>query len=99
MYLIISDQSLREELFKNALQQLETSADNHFQREAILDVVRLLVLYQSSEQIASLFDTWVYPMCATVLEDPKKFKKAKKEKGDDHQPMDEEEVRFTFLMR
>jgi hypothetical protein len=59
---------------------LETSKENHFQRESILDVVRLLVLYQTNEQITQLFDKWVYPLCETVLEDPKKFKKAKKEK-------------------
>ncbi|KAL0867995.1 hypothetical protein ABMA27_008655 [Loxostege sticticalis] len=80
VYLTISDQTLREELFTNALQQLESSEDNHFQREAILDIIRLLVLYQSSENIAHLFDKWVFPLCETVLEDPKKFKKAKKEK-------------------
>ncbi|XP_052752082.1 RRP12-like protein [Galleria mellonella] len=80
VYLTISDQGLREELFKNALQQLELSQDNHFQRESILDIIRLLVLYQDSDQIAVLFDKWVYPLCETVLEDPKKFKKAKKDK-------------------
>ncbi|XP_050552720.1 RRP12-like protein [Spodoptera frugiperda] len=79
VYLTISDQTLREELFTNALQQLETSKENHFQREAILDIIRTLVLYQSSERIAKLFDDWVYPLCETVLEDPKKHKKAKKE--------------------
>ncbi|CAH2217524.1 jg6757, partial [Pararge aegeria aegeria] len=81
VYLTICDQTLREELFTNALQQLEASKDNHFQRESILDVIRLLVFYQSSEQIANLFEKWVYPLCDTVLEDPKKFyKKNKKEK-------------------
>ncbi|KAJ2940324.1 hypothetical protein O0L34_g11907 [Tuta absoluta] len=80
VYLTITDQTLREELFKNALQQLETSIDNHFQRESILDVIRILVLYQSSDQIASLFDKWVYPLCETVLEDPRKFRKMQKEK-------------------
>ncbi|XP_063628336.1 RRP12-like protein [Cydia splendana] len=80
VYLTISDQSLREELFKNALQQLETSTDNHFQRESILDIVRLLVLYQNSERITLLFDIWVYPLCETVLENPKKHKKPKKQK-------------------
>lgn len=79
VYLTISDQTLREELFTNALQQLETSKDNHFQRESILDIIRTLVLYQDSDRIAKLFDEWVYPLCETVLEDPKKFKKAKKE--------------------
>ncbi|KAF9798007.1 hypothetical protein SFRURICE_007526 [Spodoptera frugiperda] len=79
VYLTISDQTLREELFTNALQQLETSKESHFQREAILDIIRTLVLYQSSERIAKLFDDWVYPLCETVLEDPKKHKKAKKE--------------------
>ncbi|XP_059048180.1 RRP12-like protein [Achroia grisella] len=80
VYLIISEQTLREELFKNSVQQLELSTDNHFQRESILDIIRLLVLYQNSDEIALLFDKWVYPLCETVLEDPKKFKKAKKEK-------------------
>ncbi|KAJ8712879.1 hypothetical protein PYW08_008183 [Mythimna loreyi] len=80
VYLTISDQTLREELFTNALQQLETSKDNHFQRESILDVIRTLVLYQSSERIVKLFEEWVYPLCETVLEDPKKHKKPKKEK-------------------
>ncbi|RVE49136.1 hypothetical protein evm_006257 [Chilo suppressalis] len=80
VYLTISDQSLREELFKNSLQQLETSKDNHFQRESILDIIRLLVLYQSSENITNLFDQWVIPLCETVLENPKQLKKARKEK-------------------
>ncbi|XP_053617752.1 RRP12-like protein [Plodia interpunctella] len=80
VYLTISDQNLREELFKNAIQQLEVSQENHFQRESILDIIRLLILYQTSENIADLFDKWVYPLCDTVLEDPKKFKKSKKEK-------------------
>ncbi|XP_047032780.1 RRP12-like protein [Helicoverpa zea] len=79
VYLTISEQSLREELFTNALQQLETSKDNQFQRESILDIIRALVLYQSSDRIAKLFDDWVYPLCETVLEDPKKHKKAKKD--------------------
>ncbi|XP_045503791.1 RRP12-like protein [Colias croceus] len=82
VYLTICDQTLREELFTNALQQLETSENNHFQRESILDIIRLLVLYQSSEQIANLFDKWVYPLCETVLENPKKHKKTKKENQD-----------------
>lgn len=62
----------------NALQQLEASKDNHHQRESILDIIRLLVLYQTSEKIAQLFDEWVYPLCETVLEDPRKYKRAKK---------------------
>ncbi|KAG6446784.1 RRP12-like protein [Manduca sexta] len=82
VYLTISDQTLREELFNNALQQLDASKDKHFQRESILDIIRLLVLYQSSEQIEKLFESWVYPLCETVLEDPKKFKRAKKEKAE-----------------
>lgn len=59
---------------------MEASPDNHFQRESILDVIRLLVLYQDSEEIADLFDKWVFPLSETVIEDPKKSKKAKKEK-------------------
>lgn len=78
MYLSITDASLIEELFTNALQQLESSKDNYFQRESILDVVRLLVLYQNTDKIEKLFDDWVYPLCETVLEHPKKFKKARK---------------------
>ncbi|XP_034828226.1 RRP12-like protein [Maniola hyperantus] len=81
VYLTISDQTLREELFTNAVQQLDASKDNHFQRESILDVIRVLVLYQDPDQIANLFEKWVYPLCDTVLEDPKKFnKKNRKEK-------------------
>lgn len=95
VYLTISEPKLREELYNNALQQLETSKDNHFQRESILDVVRLLVLYQNSEKIAQLFDKWVYPLCETVLEDPKKFKKAKKEKMED----DKTELRYKDKAR
>ncbi|XP_048482252.1 RRP12-like protein [Plutella xylostella] len=97
VYLIISDQSLREELFRNSLQQLETSTDNHAQRESILDVLRLLVLYQSCEQITDLFDKWVFPLCATVLEDPKKFKKTKKEKAEQTEKIDEEDVQKTQM--
>ncbi|XP_068623812.1 RRP12-like protein [Battus philenor] len=83
VYLTISDETVTGELYKNALEQLETSEENHFQRESILDIIRLLVLYQTSEQIALLFDKWVYPLCETVLEDPKTFKKARKEKMDE----------------
>ncbi|XP_022120685.2 RRP12-like protein [Pieris rapae] len=78
VYLTISDQSLRQELFDNSIKQLETSETNHFQRESILDIIRILVLYQNSSQIANLFEKWVYPLCETVLENPKKQKKAKK---------------------
>ncbi|XP_072934195.1 RRP12-like protein [Epargyreus clarus] len=96
-YLSISDQSLREELFTNALQQLETSQDNHFQREAILDVIRLLVLHQNSDQISSLFERWIFPLCETVLEDPKKFKKAKKNvKGAEGMEVTEEEKGLRY---
>ncbi|XP_032528017.2 RRP12-like protein [Danaus plexippus] len=83
VYLTISDQVLREELFVNALHQLEASKGDHFQRESILDVIRLLVLYQTSEKIENLFDNWVYPLCETVLEAPKKYKKARKEEGEE----------------
>ncbi|XP_026740295.1 RRP12-like protein [Trichoplusia ni] len=84
VYLTISDQTLREELFSNALQQLEGSKDNHFQRESILNVIRALVLYQSSETIAKLFEDWIYPLSETVLEDPKKNKRAKKENQEEN---------------
>ncbi|CAH0713508.1 unnamed protein product, partial [Brenthis ino] len=88
VYLTISDQTLREELFNNSLQQLDVTVDNHFQREAILDIIRLLVLYQSTENILNLFTNWVFPLCETVLEDPKKFKKSKKEKMDTEESAD-----------
>ncbi|XP_075983543.1 RRP12-like protein [Anticarsia gemmatalis] len=94
VYLTISDQTLREELFTNALQQLETSKDNHFQRESILDIIRTLVLYQDSDKIAKLFDDWVYPLCETVLEDPKKHKKARKENGAEENGEKKNELRY-----
>ncbi|CAH2052754.1 unnamed protein product, partial [Iphiclides podalirius] len=82
VYLTISEDSVRDELYSNALIQLEAAVDKHFQRESILDVIRLLVLYQSSEQITLLFDKWVIPLCETTLEDPKTYyKKAKKASG------------------
>ncbi|GBP39109.1 RRP12-like protein [Eumeta japonica] len=99
VYLTISDQSLLEELFTKAIQQLETSTDNHFQRESILDVIRLLVLYQNSEQIANLFDRWVYPLCETVLDPPQKFKKVKKEEDrtmDDGEHKDEPKKELKY---
>ncbi|XP_041971628.1 RRP12-like protein [Aricia agestis] len=100
VYLTISDQQLREELFSNALQQLEASKDNHFQRESILDVIRLLVLYQNSKRIAELFDKWVYPLCETVLEDPKKFKKTKKDKNSmEEDASDKKELRYKEKAR
>lgn len=71
-------------MFSNALQQLEGSKDNHFQRESILNVIRALVLYQSSETIAKLFEDWIYPLSETVLEDPKKNKRAKKENQEEN---------------
>ncbi|KAJ0173282.1 hypothetical protein K1T71_011458 [Dendrolimus kikuchii] len=88
-YLTVSEQSLREELFDNALQQLSLSSDNHFQRESILVIVRFLVLYQSCEKITKLFDDWVFPLCETVLENPKTFKKAKKEKSGENMSVEE----------
>ncbi|PZC71281.1 hypothetical protein B5X24_HaOG213683 [Helicoverpa armigera] len=96
VYLTISEQSLREELFTNALQQLETSKDNQFQRESILDIIRALVLYQSSERIAKLFDDWVYPLCETVLEDPKKHKKAKKENSEQETEGDNKKTELKY---
>lgn len=78
VYLSISDENLNRELFDNAVKQLEAARDDHFQRESILDVIRVLVLYQESDRIAKLFDDWLYPLCETVLEDPRTFKKAKK---------------------
>lgn len=96
VYLTISDQTLREELFSNALQQLETSKDNHFQRESILDIVRALVLYQSSERIAKLFDDWVYPLCETVLEDPKKHKRPKKESKEEENGEDNKKIELKY---
>ncbi|XP_013167827.1 PREDICTED: RRP12-like protein [Papilio xuthus] len=80
IYLTITDQNVREELYKNAITQLEASIDNHFQRESILDIIRLLILYQTHKEIAVLFDKWVFPLCETVINDPKKYKKAKKDK-------------------
>ncbi|KPI99063.1 RRP12-like protein [Papilio xuthus] len=80
IYLTITDQNVREELYKNAITQLEASVDNHFQRESILDIIRLLILYQTHKEIAVLFDKWVFPLCETVIDDPKKYKKAKKDK-------------------
>ncbi|CAB3246003.1 unnamed protein product [Arctia plantaginis] len=94
VYLTISDQTLTEELFTNALQQLGTSKDNHFQRESILDIIRTLVLYQNSDRIAKLFDEWVYPLCETVLEDPKKHKKAKKENAVEENGEEKNELRY-----
>lgn len=40
-------------------------------------------MYQTSEKIENLFDNWVYPLCETVLEAPKKYKKARKEEGEE----------------
>lgn len=91
VYLTISDDILRQELFRNALKQFESSPDNHFQRESILDIIRILVLYQNAEDIALLFDTWVYPLSETVLGNPKKGKKIKKEKENEGEMKEEEE--------
>ncbi|XP_073947995.1 RRP12-like protein [Choristoneura fumiferana] len=99
VYLAISDQTLRQELFTNAIQQLETSTDNHFQRESILDIIRLLVLYQSSEQIAHLFDKWVYPLCETVIENPKKHKKMRKEKTESMEQDSEQKTTLKYKDR
>ncbi|VVC87196.1 unnamed protein product [Leptidea sinapis] len=78
VYLTISEPSLCEELFQNAIQQLQTSENDHFKRESILDIVRILVLYQKSEHIAELFDKWLYPLCETIPEDFKKKSNKKK---------------------
>ncbi|CAK1541827.1 unnamed protein product [Leptosia nina] len=97
VYLTISDQALREELFNNALNQLEGSANNHFQRESILDIIRILVFYQSSSRIADLFEIWIYPLSETVLEEPKKGKKVKKEDEDDSKLKYKDRVRMLEM--
>lgn len=55
VYLSIADSVLQNELFAKAFQKLKNSVVDKFVRECVMDLLRILVPYQSSENIATLY--------------------------------------------
>lgn len=55
VYLSISDSSLQNELFAKAFQKLKSDDVDKFVRECVMDLLRILVPYQSSENISTLY--------------------------------------------
>lgn len=80
VYLSIAPESLREELFNNSLKQLENTED-YFVKESLLDVVRILILYQNEAKIKDLFVKWILPLCENTGEEIKKSIKKSKNKN------------------
>lgn len=61
--------------------KLENDETDYFMKESILDVVRILVLYQKEEKIRHLFEKWIFPLCENTAEDAKKAAKKSKTKN------------------
>lgn len=52
-------------------------------KESLLDVVRILILYQNEEKIKDLFVKWILPLCENTGEDIKKSIKKSKTKNNE----------------
>lgn len=55
VYLSVADESLQHELFGRAFQKLKADEVDKFVREAVMDLLRVLLPYQSTENLAALF--------------------------------------------
>ncbi|XP_050305349.1 RRP12-like protein [Anthonomus grandis grandis] len=76
MYLTIARPDLTEQLFKNAVERLNTSSDepeDQFIKESILDLIRALIPYQGAKSIET-----IYHQCVKNLPDIKNNKEQKK---------------------
>lgn len=58
-YLVISPQAVRDQLFEKALTQLQAEEVGKFLSDGLFDVVRLLAIYQSAEQLTDLFKKYL----------------------------------------
>nr|XP_022918045.1 RRP12-like protein [Onthophagus taurus] len=62
VYLSISKPELKHQLFKNALEKMESSndqPDQSFLNESIMDLIRALIPYQSVEEITNLYENYI----------------------------------------
>lgn len=76
LYLTLARPELTSQLFKNAVERLNTSTDepeDHFIRESILDLIRALIPYQNIQGISTVYD-----QCVKSLPDIKNNKEQKK---------------------
>lgn len=76
LYLTISKPELNQQLFTHAIERLNSSSDDpedHFIKESILDLIRVLVPYQRTENVDVL-----YKQCVQNLPDIKNNKEQKK---------------------
>lgn len=55
VYLSIADAGLQNELFAKAFQKLKNDDVDKFVRECVMDLLRILVPYQSPENISTLY--------------------------------------------
>lgn len=58
-YLVLAPQPVRDQLFEKALAQLQTEEVGKFLSDSLFDVVRLLAIYQSAEQLTDLFKKYL----------------------------------------
>jgi ribosomal RNA-processing protein 12 len=56
VYLKLCEPALCAELFERAFGRLENTEESDFMKESVLDLLRVLLPYQASENIAKLFD-------------------------------------------
>lgn len=73
IYLSIADSTLQNELFAKAFQKLKSDDVDKFVRECVMDLLRLLIPYQSSENISTVYD-----LIKKGIADPKNTRYQKK---------------------
>jgi len=74
MYLTLSDEELKEQLFDKCCYMLDNSKDtNSMVLESILDIIRVLVPYQSVKTLKKFFDSRI-----SKAKQLKNFKEEKK---------------------
>ncbi|KAL1502843.1 hypothetical protein ABEB36_007927 [Hypothenemus hampei] len=77
LYLTIANNELAAQLFKNALERFNTSSEepeDHFIKESILDLMRPLIAYQNSDNVATIYNECVKNL--PEIKDNKEQKKA-----------------------
>ncbi|XP_059611587.1 RRP12-like protein [Phlebotomus argentipes] len=68
MYLEVTPEAVREQLYEKALEQLKDNAPGKFTSESLFALVRILALYMNEEKLSVLYDKFVSP----ILERKKK---------------------------
>lgn len=58
-YLVVAPQPVRDQLFEKALTQLQAEEVGKFLSDGLFDVVRLLAIYQSADQLQDLFKKYL----------------------------------------